>query len=299
MKRWSRLACGALTLLLLSACAQQEQTVENDPDDAVKVVDVVPPEPSEATQAEQDAAQQLTSLLTDCVRDTAQAGGTWAVAVQRADDVQCVEAGSAPMQSASLIKLFVAAAVEENLASVASWEQYNGETAELLFYMLSESDNQATNTLVTSLGNGDAQAGMAQVNAYCAENGYPDTSMGRLMLDFEADADNFTSVSDCCAFLQKLVSGDIAGGDAILDALKQQKRTEKLPAGVPDGVQTANKTGELDTVENDAAIIWSGDTPYLICVMSQDVADTGAARSHITAISQQVYQYFSALQADT
>ena len=156
--------------------------------------------------------------------------------------------------------------------------------------MLSESDNEATNALVTRLGNGDAEAGMALVNQYCTENGYSDTSMGRLMLDFDADSDNYTSVKDCCAFLQSLLAGRITGADVILDALKQQTRTEKIPAGVPAGVETANKTGELDTVENDAAIIWSGESPYILCVMSEDVKDAGAARNHIVAVSQQVYQ---------
>lgn len=264
-------------------------------------MEVVPPveaNPSETETAEPSQDQELTALLQSFVNDTAQAGGEWAVAVQRADEEQCCAVSSKPMQSASLIKLFVAATVEENLEPVAAEEQYSGETGELLFHMLSESDNEATNTLVTRLGNGDAKAGMALVNAYCAKHGYEDTSMGRLMLDFNADEDNFTSVEDCCAFLQSLLSGETTGADVILDALKQQTRTAKIPAGVPEDVQTANKTGELDTVENDAAIIWSGDSPYILCVMSQDVLDASAARSHIVAVSQQVYQYFLGLQAD-
>ena len=35
-----------------------------------------------------------------------------------------------------------------------------------------------------------------------------------------------------------------------------QQRKNKIPAQLPEGVGTANKTGELDTVENDAAIIY-------------------------------------------
>lgn len=262
-------------------------------------MEVVPPvetNPSETKTAEPPQDQELTALLQSFVNDTAQAGGEWAVAVQRANEEQCYAVSCKPMQSASLIKLFVAATVEENPESLAAMEQYSGETDELLFHMLSESDNEATNTLVARLGNGDAKAGMALVNAYCTQNGYQDTSMGRLMLDFNADADNFTSVKDCCAFMKSLLSSETTGADVILDALKQQTRTAKIPAGVPQDVQTANKTGELDTVENDAAIIWSGDSPYILCVMSQDVADVSAARSHIIAVSQQIYQYFLDLQ---
>lgn len=117
--------------------------------------------------------------------------------------------------------------------------------------------------------------------------------MGRLMLDFDANADNYTSVEDCCAFLYSLLTGRTQGADVILDALKQQVRTSKIPAGVPDDVRTANKTGELDTVENDAAIIWVGDSPYILCVMSDQLSDANLARNHIVDISKQVYQCFS------
>lgn len=86
------------------------------------------------------------------------------------------------------------------------------------------------------------------------------------------------------------MAGRITGADVILDALKQQTRTGKIPCRCSRGVETANKTGELDTVENDAAIIWSGDSPYILCVMSEDITNAGAARNHIVAVSQQVYQ---------
>ena len=155
--------------------------------------------------------------------------------------------------------------------------------------MLSESDNEATNELVIRLGDGDALAGMEVVNQYCVVNGYQDTSMGRLMLDFSSTADNYTSVKDCCAFLQAVLDGEVAGSDEILSALKQQVRRAKIPAGVPDGVVTANKTGELDTVENDVAIVWAGEQPYILCVMSNELSDTEAARAQITAVSEQIY----------
>lgn len=290
---------------MLTACTQQnrqEAAAENAP--VISQAEVTPPEEiqasgeiqaPEAASAEAPATQpeELSNMLQSFTGDTQQAGGEWAAAVQRADEGRCIASNSRPMQSASLIKLFVAATVEENMDMVTAGEQYSGETADLLFSMLSQSDNEAANTLVRRLGGGDAAAGMALVNQYCAANGYEDTSMGRLMLDFQAQADNFTSVEDCCAFLQSLLTGGVQGADEILDALKQQVRTGKIPAGIPDGVVTANKTGELETVENDAAIVWAGDCPYILCVMSQNLADAGAARNHIVNISQQIYRYFS------
>ena len=61
-------------------------------------------------------------------------------------DISC---GTVP-DGASLILWLVQGDVSK------SGEQYSGETDDLLFNMLSESDNEAANTLVRSLGNGDA-----------------------------------------------------------------------------------------------------------------------------------------------
>ena len=299
--RGSRLVYCVLLFVLLTACTQQsqqnEETVAAGKVPVISEAAVIPPEQIGAPETESphpsSRDKELSAMLQSFTSDASQEGGEWAVAVQSVDEEDCIASNSKPMQSASLIKLFVAATVEENWNTVAAGEQYSGETDDLLFNMLSESDNEAANTLVRSLGNGDAAVGMALVNQYCATHGYLDTSMGRLMLDFDANADNYTSVEDCCAFLYSLLTGRTQGADVILDALKQQVRTSKIPAGVPDDVRTANKTGELDTVENDAAIIWVGDSPYILCVMSDQLSDANLARNHIVDISKQVYQCFS------
>ena len=51
----------------------------------------------------------------------------------------------------------------------------------------------------------------------------------------------------------------------------------------------ANKTGELDRVENDAAIVFKDNNPYILCVMSENVNDAAAARQTIVNISSGVY----------
>ena len=283
-------------LALLAGCdtSQAESTTTE--------VEVQPPQvqeeqaaemPVDEPAAQEDAAAALRELLEEQLSAGKQmAGGTWSACVLPLDDAEPVIMNARPLRSASLIKLFVAGAVCEQWDAVDAQAQYAGETDELLQKMLSVSDNDATNTLVRRLGGGDASSGMEQVNAYCEENGYADSSMGRLMLDFDAAGDNFTSAADCCAILRAVEQGETAGADRILTALKEQERTGKLPAGVPDGVMTANKTGELDDVENDAAIVWAQDGTYILCVMVDGVSDPAAARTQITALSSAVYTYF-------
>ena len=44
-----------------------------------------------------------------------------------------------------------------------------------------------------------------------------------------------------------------------------QERDYKIPAGVPEHVTVANKTGETDTCQHDAAIVF-GESATISCV---------------------------------
>ena len=197
------------------------------------------------------------------------------------------------MQAASLIKLYICGCVYENIDDVLSQESWSGETRQLLVNMITVSDNDAANTLVSRLGDGNSSAGMAKVNAYCQNHGYTDTSMGRLLLASNANGDNYTSVSDCAAFLRDVYNGNLDGSGRMLELLKSQQRRSKIPAGVPSGVTVANKTGELSDVENDAAIVFSDGGDYVLVVMSQDLYSTSSEVEQITQISSLVYDYFN------
>lgn len=71
-----------------------------------------------------------------------------------------------------------------------------------------------------------------------------------------------------------------------------QTRRHKIPAQLPDGVRTASKTGELDDVENDAAILYDTDNDLIIIFMSEHLGDCGAAQSTIASLSRQIYDAY-------
>ena len=77
---------------------------------------------------------------------------------------------------------------------------------------------------------------------------------------------------------------------AVTDGMKEQERRGKIPAGLPEGAMCANKTGELEDAEHDAAIVSTDKGDYAICVMSSGLNDTAAARGEIVEISGLVYQ---------
>lgn len=221
--------------------------------------------------------------------------GTWSVYV--CDLVNNTEGAiqDARMQAASLIKLYIMGAVYENYDSIIA--QYGQSSVDSnLYSMITVSDNDAANTLVSYLGGGDSSAGMTVVNDFCSEKGYSSTHMGRLLLASNQYDDNYTSVSDCGHFLKEVYDGNKksdAHAQAEFDLLAAQTRRNKIPAQMPAGVSIANKTGELSDVENDAGIIYNSSNDLIIVFMSENVLQPGTAQSTIASLSRQIYDSYS------
>lgn len=199
------------------------------------------------------------------------------------------------MQAASLIKLYIMGAVYESYDQIT--EQYGSENVySNLYSMITVSDNDAANTLVSYLGGGDTGIGMETVNNYCASHGYENTHMGRLLLQSNEYDDNYTSVSDCGHFLRNIYEGSADEDEkctAQFELLAAQTRKNKIPAQMPSDVSVANKTGELSDVENDAAILYDSLNDLVLVFMSENVLEPGAAQETIASLSRQIYDSYS------
>ena len=228
--------------------------------------------------------------------------GTWSVYVCNLAKNTEGSINDQQMQAASLIKLYIMGAVYEDYDSLSA-TYGKDKLDDNLNSMITVSDNDAANTLVNYLGGGDDAAGMVRVNKFCQDHGYTSTSMGRLLLADNSNGDNYTSVKDCGKFLKTIYQIDkgtstddtLAGAEYMYHLLKMQTRTNKIPAQMPEGVKVANKTGELDTVENDAGIIYdtAKGIDLVVCFMSQDLNDTAAAQNSIAQTSRSIYGYYN------
>jgi N-acetylmuramoyl-L-alanine amidase len=162
--------------------------------------------------------------------------------------------------------------------------------------MLSASDNGSANTLIDVLG-------MDTINDYMEEQNYPDGRLNRKMLQ-KNGTENYVSARDCGRLLRRAYQGRLVSKEAserVVEALRDQigRNRGKIPAGVPGEVVTANKTGELITVndrgtgvdvQNDAAIIFDEDHPYILVVMSAvPGAGEGDLHAQIAELSSVVY----------
>ena len=209
--------------------------------------------------------------------------GEWSLYLKNLDTRETVSLNDRPMAAASLIKLFVAGAC---YATDPDCE--DPSRCGLVRAMISSSSNEACNQLIDLLGR-------ENINDFIRARGCKNTVLNRKMLEQSAE-DNYTSARECGEVLEAVLREEYvspAASRELLSALKAQERTGKLPAGVPNGVETANKTGELADVENDACIVWSDGGVYVLCVLASDLNDAFAARETFAEISRTVYRFFN------
>ena len=209
--------------------------------------------------------------------------GVWSVYAKNLNtNSVVVNIDNRKLQSASLIKLFIMATAYEEIEKGAL---NKSEVINDIKIMINKSDNDATNRMIDKLG-------FNKINNYITTHSYNSTKLQRKMLESAKNGDNYTSVGDVGNLLESIYRGNCVSKKAsteMLDILKSQTLKSKIPAGVPSGVVTANKTGELSSVENDAAIVFKEGAPYVLVVMSNEINNTSEARNNIKEISSKVY----------
>ena len=188
--------------------------------------------------------EKLQQILKNVEAGFPAGNGSWAVYISDLKRNSEGSVNSHAMQAASLIKLYIMGAIYDNYDSVVA--QYGQSSVESnLRSMITVSDNDAANTLVSYLGGGDSAAGMNAVNSFCQTHGYTDTSMGRLLLQSNANGDNYTSVSDCGRFLRSIYAGNF--GISSEADMSENKEAEAA------GTEEAVKGEEAETAETAEA----------------------------------------------
>lgn len=246
--------------------------------------------------------EKMDTLISQINSQLPTGNGSWSVYICDLAGGSEASINDTPMQAASLIKLFIMGAVYENYDALS--QQYGSAALDgYLTPMITVSDNDAANSLVSCLGGGDSTAGMQKVNSFCQAHGYTSTSMGRLLLASNEFGDNYTSAYDCGKFLKEIYqicagtaqSQSLSHAEDMYALLKQQQRSNKIPAALPEGVSVANKTGELSDVENDAGILYhtQGGNDLVIVFLSQNLTSAGDAQSTIAQLSRSIYLYYN------
>ena len=218
--------------------------------------------------------------------------GNWSVYVKVLNNDKSFSINEHSSRSASLIKLFVAGAY---LSGVKKGEvKKNYESDYNLEMMISESSNDSWEALEDELGNAYGTVGSYMVADYIYEKGYKytnrDTTAGG------GGIGNLTSVGDVGKVLELIYKGEYVSkkdSEELLEYMKNQDHRAKIPAGIPEGVTVANKTGEIDYVENDGAIVFTDKCDYILVVMAEDVNHEMLGVPEISKVSEMVYKYLT------
>ena len=110
---------------------------------------------------------------------------------------------------------------------------------------------------------------------------------------FEAGLSNRTTAAALATLLEAIRDGRAVSPDAdaaMRDVLDDQRFNEMIPAGLPDGTRVAHKTGEITEIHHDAAIVYpEGETPYVLVVLTEGLADKDESARLGAEISRAVY----------
>ncbi len=162
---------------------------------------------------------------------------------------------------------------------------------ELNELMIAHSSNFATNTLLALL---DAKT----VNATAHRLGARNMKVLRGVEDgkaFSAGLNNTTTARDLGLLLTGIERGTAASKRscaAMKAVLLRQVFNTEIPAGLPAGVQVAHKTGWITGTLHDAAIVLPKNRPpYVLVVLTRNIAKEKDAQAMIADISRQVYAF--------
>jgi len=158
---------------------------------------------------------------------------------------------------------------------------------ELCEAMITASSNLAANLLIERLGVENIRRTVARLRAtgMNVRRGVEDQRA------FDQGLNNTTTARGLAVLLQKLASGQAvsASADAEMVAiLKRQKFNDAIPAGVPEGMPIAHKTGTITKIHHDAAIVY-GPRPYVLVLLVRGIQEQKESAALMAAISREVW----------
>ena len=158
---------------------------------------------------------------------------------------------------------------------------------ELCELMITVSSNLATNILIDRLSPQRIQQTSVELGAGGMQvvRGVEDDKA------YQAGRNNTTTARALLVLMQAIAEGRAvspAASKEMVEILKRQKFNDGIPAGVPAGTAVAHKTGEISTVNHDAAIVYAA-RPYVLVVLVRGL-DAKAREKLIADVSRAVHE---------
>ena len=157
----------------------------------------------------------------------------------------------------------------------------------LLEKMIDISDNTATNMLIRLIGR-------QSINRQMGALGLRRTHLtGDVRTDGWAIRETLrTSPADLVRLLALMARGQLIdrwSSNEMIAILEADQYNTLIPAPLPSNVTIAHKTGSLFDTLNDAGIVFAGDAPYVIVVMTTALPSQDLGRAFIHTVSRLAY----------
>ena len=166
------------------------------------------------------------------------------------------------LSSASTIKLFIGLSVLDKIDK--GQMVYTGKIKRDLDLSLRLSDNDATNRLIEAVG------GFEVVNSYIKSfTKNSRTKLNRMMLS--SGEDNTANAKDLAWALYEIYRNKSELGKDMANSLaNSESKRVKLLKNINPAYKTFNKTGELNQIQNDVALVETKSQAYIISVMTEN-----------------------------
>lgn len=165
---------------------------------------------------------------------------------------------------------------------------------DLIRLMIVYSDNTAANIMIELLG-------MDSINRCIQEFGWSNTKLQRKMMDVQSrkeGRENLTTAEEMADLMMRLYTGNLIGrdGDAqMLAIMKGQADECMMRVDLPDDIIIARKSGELENLDHEIAIVFGEQRDYLYVFFVWDARSNNEARQILQNTSKMVYDYFNQL----
>lgn len=161
---------------------------------------------------------------------------------------------------------------------------------DLAQFMIAMSDNSAANILYDRVGRDN-------VNAMLRGLGLSKTMLRRKMMDIAAPRrgdENVATPQEMVRLLESIHKGKVLNKQSTTELIKQLSTLKQsyIPRDLPDGVQVANKPGELEGVRTDSGIVFAQNRPFAMSVMTAYDRDGKAAEHAISEVALEAFRYF-------
>ena len=168
-------------------------------------------------------------------------------------------------------------------------DKYRYSLRELIYFMITVSDNTSTNVLIKLLG-------FDYINKFIKEAGLSNTKLERCMNDWAAIKDgknNYTTLLDMDNCFEALINKTILNNelcDFAINTLYEQKINNQIPRYIPN-VKFAHKTGGLDYLNSDVGIFKKNDQMYFIGISIYDTLEKTGDRKSVSTLAKIMYDF--------